>query len=288
MKKVKKIFLYSLILLISFEISLHALGFVSKYLSGPKKQVQDSNYAKILVLGESTSYGLLLKDRKASSYPSLLEGLINDGDFPKKVDVINVSTPGIVSDSINHSLERNLETYKPDLVICHFGVNDSNPALNPFLEQTIFGVKVPWGLTKVKTLKLIMLGGMYLKNRENIKVGNDGHFVFHNEQNKKAKKDHIYFERTIHNYQSVIDKLNQKKIPFIMISYFDAPLEFYKLLDDLSTKNKAHYVNMRINEDKKTSKLYANDLWHPSEQGHKYMAKKLYKYINSRKNDFFR
>lgn len=82
---------------------------------------------RILCLGESTT-ALGGED----SYPSLLEKMLNAQNRQKKFTVINEGIISTTSDYILKHIDRNLDMYKPQLVVVMMGINDKAYLHNPY------------------------------------------------------------------------------------------------------------------------------------------------------------
>jgi lysophospholipase L1-like esterase len=84
----------------------------------------NSNAFKILCLGDSSTYGQGSSDAGKFSYPSQLQKLLDENGLCSKFEVINLGLPGINSSKILNGLEKNILTYRPDMVIVMAGIND--------------------------------------------------------------------------------------------------------------------------------------------------------------------
>lgn len=74
---------------------------------------------RILCLGESTTaFG------GKQAYPAQLENVLNESTSNAHFEVINKGVPAATSHHINFRLKKNLERYKPDIVVTMLGVND--------------------------------------------------------------------------------------------------------------------------------------------------------------------
>jgi lysophospholipase L1-like esterase len=76
---------------------------------------------RILALGESTTAGSI-----DSSWPMELEAMLNNRGQGIRYEVYNEGIPGTNSAMILASFERNLQKYKPHIVITMMGVNDGS------------------------------------------------------------------------------------------------------------------------------------------------------------------
>jgi lysophospholipase L1-like esterase len=290
----KKITLYFFIALFCLEITLHLASWSMRFLTDSSIENLESSsnskqIYKIMVLGESTSYGLLLKDRLKDAYPYKLAKLLGKNRKNIQFHIMNLSYPGQTSDSVLNVFEENFHRYKPNLVISQFGANDTNAALNLLLNMKIFGIPVPASLKKVKIFKFLLLKYLYIKEQKHlINKGEDGHFLFYNPKFKGIKSNSQYFNETFNNYQKIIDVTKQYNTPFVMLTYFTAPPETYNLLWQMQKKNEVHYIDLRLTPRERAAGLYSEDNWHPNEKGHNLIALKLAYFIKSYTNYFFK
>ncbi len=287
-KKMIFIIVFSLIL---FELGLNAISFGlgffgSNYDQSKEKVGGKKKIFKIMVLGESTSYGLFLKDRKREAFPFVIKEKMSKLFPDTTFEIINLSYPGQISDSIYSQLEFSLKRYNPSLVICQFGTNDSNPALNPFLQVKFFNMLVPVFLKKIKIVKLAMLSYFYLKYKNSVSLGGDGHFIFYNKEFENKNGTEEYYVESKKNYQEIINLINKYEKPYLMLSYFNAHDITYKLLLDVKIANNAHYLDLKLPVDENNQFFFADDGWHPSIEGHKYIAGKTVEYILNHRDHF--
>lgn len=107
--------------LVILEIGLRALGALSLYLQDRHHRgvTYASNEYRILCLGESTT-----ALGGENSYPSQLEKLLNQKSADTKFKVINKGVISTTSGKILRDLERNLDLYKPQMVVVMMGIND--------------------------------------------------------------------------------------------------------------------------------------------------------------------
>mgnify|MGYP000712017280 CR=1 FL=1 len=279
--------------LILFEVSLQVLGLGVTFFTNRDNETAITQTAgkkifKILVLGESTSYGMLLKNRLQDAYPYQVAKFLKDKRRDIDFQVINLSYPGQTSYSIANTLERNLKKYKPNLVICHFGVNDSDPVLNPFLQLKFYHLSIPTFIKKIKTFKLITLSYLYFKNRKNISQGLEGQFIFENRALNNGQHDFSYVEESKKTYHQILSTIKSQNIPYLMLSYFHTYENIFTLLASVQKENNAHYVNLKLKDREKLQDLYAEDLWHPSIKGHTHIARKIIQLLKENTPYFFK
>lgn len=81
---------------------------------------------RVVCIGDSITQGYYSLFRE-ETYPYKLEEMLNK-KFPGKFELLNAGYGGFSSFQGSHYLEKKICKYKPDLVICWFGVNDNSPA----------------------------------------------------------------------------------------------------------------------------------------------------------------
>ena len=112
--------LYIAYILAVIELSLHIGGVVYRQLHGREGSFVEPSAYVILAIGESTTYGVGVE--KGKSYPELIERILRT-DYGINVTVVNMAFPGQTSTSIMRSIDSQINTYRPDVVISLFGFN---------------------------------------------------------------------------------------------------------------------------------------------------------------------
>jgi lysophospholipase L1-like esterase len=99
-------------------ISINSLGF-----RGPEFQASKDGAYRIVVLGESTTFGMTIQpDDKP--WPELLEELIRERiKSARRVEVINGGVPAYTIVGNIHRLPREILPLKPDMIISYHGAN---------------------------------------------------------------------------------------------------------------------------------------------------------------------
>ena len=289
MKIIKKISLYLAGTILLLELALQVTSIVYQKLNQEPSSLTSNSiaYYNILVLGESTSYGALLEDRLREAYPYLLKSLLAPLDTGKIIQVKNLSYPGQISDSILISAENYLSKNKVDLVISQFGVNDVSAVLNPFISSNVIESFVFDTSKRLKILKLVLLSYYFIKYRENFTLTEDDQYIFSND-NLNDEKDHLHLlNRTRKNIKKLINILNRKEIPYLMLSYFESPIEVNRLIKEESILGGGKYLELDLELEPDKDKYFANDDWHPNAHGHSYIASKILKLIEKEKAYFF-
>jgi lysophospholipase L1-like esterase len=99
-------------------VSINSLGLRGKEL--PKEK---GNTYRIVALGESTTFGITLK-QEDKPWPELLEVMIRERLRPRRpVDVINCGTPAFNLEDNLHRLQEEILPLKPDMIISYHGIN---------------------------------------------------------------------------------------------------------------------------------------------------------------------
>lgn len=113
------LFLSLLLLEAGLRIAGWILSFRQEYRN--KISIQQKGTYRILCLGESTTaFG------GKFSYPRQLETILNNYDIGTSFSVVNLGVPGIDSNNILDILTKNLNKYKPRMVIVMMGINDQD------------------------------------------------------------------------------------------------------------------------------------------------------------------
>ncbi len=116
-----KVLLRVIVFLFFLEVFLRIGALVSvSVLDRQHSNVKDSRTYRIMCIGESTTF-VGGKD----SYPAQLERILNEQQKGKVFEVINRGIPGSDSADIVAALNKNLDFYKPDMVIAMVGINDT-------------------------------------------------------------------------------------------------------------------------------------------------------------------
>lgn len=223
---------------------------------------------RILVLGESTSYGLLLPSRTEQAYPYLLKKSLQEILPQKEISLVNASVPGQTSFSILRSLDYNLASHQPHLVITHFGVNDANYALTPYGQYSF--------LSHSKLFKLVYFSYLYLRYQEKVFLGENGEFVFWDKDQDSTSQRVDYVERTSPNMRTILERLKRTKAKVIGLNYFKAPEMVYELINAEMNRAELPLIDLREID---SEGILSEDNWHPSIKGHQVIKDKILKFI---------
>lgn len=200
-KTKNRIFLIALGLLFFFlvlEVSLRLAGSIY-YRIRMSSQKETAGYCKgtikILCLGDSFTFGHGAE--KDKSYPAQLQRLLDESRQDKKFIVYNAGVSGYSSSMVLKRLVKNLDKYKPNIVLLLIGSNDRTVLedSNYYLfKRTASGViadlclKLDIFFSKFKSYKLIRTITLSLKNRFNPEF-NLSDIKFEKDQNEyKARK----------------------------------------------------------------------------------------------------
>lgn len=276
----KKLLLGLFLLFVAVETGLQVTSILRK--SAHERSVEQyGDEIRVMVVGESTSYGLLLPKRE-DAYPFVLAETL-ERQLKKKVAVYNYSVPGQTSHEIMANVENYLANSRPHLVITHFGNNDFNPALNKY-----FNLQSSWSLPAFlsfsKVFKFFILWFQdYQYKKTGVRVSEDGTRVFFLENklenSKEASKETTdrITQELFKNYGDVIKKVNKENIPIIMVSYFNTFFDNRLTLNKVSRSFNVPLVDLSSRNIERD--LLVQDLWHPSKRGHEFIAQKLFQTI---------
>ncbi len=126
-RKIGVISLEIIIALIILELLLRLSGFLLLEWQRYGNRDTERNAYRILALGESTTANLR---NGQSSWPEELEIILNSKS-KIKFKVFNEGVPATTTYDILQNLEKNLDKYKPDMVIVMMGVNDPKFYIKP-------------------------------------------------------------------------------------------------------------------------------------------------------------
>ncbi|MBN1621054.1 MAG: tetratricopeptide repeat protein [Endomicrobiales bacterium] len=164
-RKLFLIFIGIILSLILIEFGLHLSGYlVRKYKYLKIESVSfDSNEYRILCLGESTTQGF-----RGSSYPSLLQEILNNKSKLYNFKVINEGEIACNSTMILNGLDEKLLKFKPHMVVSMMGINDRY--MNEiFISKSRFDKSN--FMDNIKIIKFIKWSKLFAKTKlSNIKV----------------------------------------------------------------------------------------------------------------------
>ena len=135
--------------LVLIEILLRLSGFVYMSLQEHRNylSMKQRGHYRILCIGESTTQG------GDWAWPHQLEQVLNERSLGIRFSVINAGVAGITTDGLAERLPREIDRYKPNMVLAMMGVNDNSlewsEAARPFIKKSFF--------SQLRTFKLLQL-----------------------------------------------------------------------------------------------------------------------------------
>lgn len=108
--------LFLLVVALEAILRLSGLIFLSSQERRNLSSIRQKGSYRIMCVGESTTAGI---------YPELLEEILNRRGAGIRFAVINKGVPGVNTSRILERLEKELDTYNPDMVIAMMGLNDT-------------------------------------------------------------------------------------------------------------------------------------------------------------------
>ncbi|HKP46311.1 MAG TPA: GDSL-type esterase/lipase family protein, partial [Pyrinomonadaceae bacterium] len=113
---------------------------------------------RIVCLGDSVTFGYRVPtvwperpndyDRQALAYPPLLENVLRNANPGKQIEVITMAVPGYTSHQGLAWLTRDIDEFKPDLLVISFGWNDASFSDVPDTEA----IKTTWPAVTIRWL----------------------------------------------------------------------------------------------------------------------------------------
>ena len=144
------------------------------------RTLKQKNIYRILCLGESTT-----ASGGNHSYPYQLQEILNSSDVGIEFSVINKGIPATDTGFILADLHKNLDKYKPDMIIVMMGVNDSKHTFK-YKGDTNFN-KYSF-LKQFRVYKIIKLLWKHIKHKINNSINEiSSEALGHNEGELKAQ-----------------------------------------------------------------------------------------------------
>ncbi|MDD5154976.1 MAG: tetratricopeptide repeat protein [Candidatus Omnitrophica bacterium] len=161
LKKIGLIVFGLFLFFVLLEAALRISGFIMLSLQESRnlKAIKQKGTFRIMCLGESTTAlgGI-------NSYPAQLEEILNRSNTRMKFIVVNKGRGSSNTITILRDAEKNIEKYKPDMVIAMMGINDCNAHMPS--EDLSFRGSPPFFKT-FKVYKLIRLVLLHIKAKFN-------------------------------------------------------------------------------------------------------------------------
>lgn len=143
---IKKLVLVCTIFFLSLELGLRFAGWILGLPQFTHNLRTDKNAYVIVVLGESTSASPF------STWPALLEEILNKTSKKHTYLVFNEAIPGTNTLYIAARLTNNLNRYKPDMVVTMMGINDGGLHL---IYDSSKKIPLSYTIETLRTVKLI-------------------------------------------------------------------------------------------------------------------------------------
>jgi lysophospholipase L1-like esterase len=244
---------------------------------------------RIICIGDSTTYGIGASNIKKYSYPSQLQEILDSNTVNKKIDVINLGSPGINSSQVLNRFEKNINDYKPDIVIMMIGINDpwnfeeSNVLkfynISP-VEALYERIKLMLNQFKLyQFLKLVHLSDKFKELKIpafDIKSQNKA-VEFFKDNLDRVKAFNMAIVNNIANLKQISDDNNVKIIfmkyhnvgwgrPELIIHSAYMQLKV-PVVDNERLFIKAQQIGLNV---------WGNDKWHPNDLGYSFIAKNIF------------
>jgi len=121
---------------------------------------QKRGTCRILCLGESTT-----ALGGADSYPAQLERILNQRSAGKKFAVLNAGIVAGRTQEIVSRLEKDIDKYRPDIVVAMMGINDGYDHNVPYINKRDFRQKASDFITSLRIVKLGRFINMSIRQR---------------------------------------------------------------------------------------------------------------------------
>ncbi|MEI7752587.1 MAG: tetratricopeptide repeat protein, partial [Candidatus Omnitrophota bacterium] len=207
------------------EAGLRLGGFVLTSIQEHRNRVAISRKGsyRIMCLGESTT---------AMQYPPYLEEILKQSSSGIKFSVIDKGVSGTVTDTIVlYSLESNLDTYRPDMVITMMGINDNGPHM-PY--ESPSDSKVINFLKSCRTYKLARLLWLHLTT----KLQELGWLKPLPQQDRERKIENIQDYESLSTHQKLIRQGNSYRM---QRKYAEAEKTYKKVIGLDPRNDEAYY-----------------------------------------------
>tara|TARA_B110000027_G_C16083107_1_gene284583 strand:+ start:269 stop:1288 length:1020 start_codon:yes stop_codon:yes gene_type:complete len=251
---------------------------------------KDVNTYRILVLGDSTTYGYGIK--MEHSYPKVLENLLNKNFKDKKIEVLNLGVSGFnFIDYYNLYIEYGAQ-FQPDSIIIGVMKNDYIlNSLNIIIEDGVgkrpgsFWVRnniPPFVLRILRNSGLYLLTGNALKNIKNNNISKINSELIESQNQKTDKVISSYISK----FNKISDELNIPIYYLYLPSRIEVELNKHwnkmheKLQKNSRDKKNITYIDMLKSVRKNLSRdeeiFTPQDATHPTPFGHSIYANSIY------------
>lgn len=248
----KKVLLVLLGMMVFLEASFQGVDQLVKNKS--KKKALNKDVHHVLFVGDSTTWGAGLTEPEKEAYPALVVESLKKKYPNKKIEAVNLASPGQTSFSILNNLELNIAKYNPIMVVGQLGASDLDKGLNPITSDS--------PLFKSKLFRFIYLSYLYFTF--NSRLDTENLVPAQNTADTKGPSKSL---------KKIVTTLEAEGLPFVLLNYFKAP----KTIQTLVRESGAPYIELE--EEKKN--YFSKDNWHPNKEGHKLIADKLFIWASS-------
>lgn len=271
----KHLFFYLImfiILLFFFELILNLGGYFYFYIysNWDNPKVEEDAF-RILFLGESTTAGASINNPQEDAYPTQVERILQRHYPNKKIKCYNRGIGAIETTAILRNLNRNMIKYKPYLVIIMVGANDrpssegTHVLKSRYLKSNIYRLIS----SMIDTFKLDL---NYTDKRD---------FIFRYKLCSNCDF-RISFSQFVFNLDSITRTVHSYGSEIWFVGYLqpDARGRVNPMLQNITKKDNITYVGDYPEVDFEINRsLFADDGWHPNEEGHRIIAEAIAKRV---------
>lgn len=174
---------------------------------------------RILCVGDSFTFGVGVKDE--DKYPAVLERLINEHFSTQKYRVVNLGRPASSSGYVLHSLDRWLRVYRPEAVLLMTGWNCNDQDIAAYHARTggeggLTRIKLGLTLNRLRTYRLARYALARLQS-----APPESAYRLVISMDLYDFRD--YQAVALTNLVRICDKLKQRRIPTVLLTYPQAP-----------------------------------------------------------------
>ena len=277
------IILQTVIVLFVFEIGFRIAGFIKE--SAFKSEIKGKKDSfVVLCLGDSTTEGLGAP--KGFSYPQQLQNLLNEGVGKDKLKVINVGAGGMNSSQVLNRLNKNIASYRPDLIILLIGINDSwnmnESNIWMFDESDILNrikLKIDLFLSKIKIYQFAKLLILSRRSPELSELNEERRLFAKSFERYQEKQKQLY-KLLSYNIIKIINIAKQNKIIIFVLTYQKEGTggprrlinQIYETVDIPIVDNQTILEAAAA----RGLKVISEDNYHPNKLGYSLIAKNVY------------
>jgi lysophospholipase L1-like esterase len=282
----KKLF-YILFLIIAVLVILEAVFRIAAYVKtevmSPSAQKTEGVFT-VLCLGDSTTEGLTVE--KQYSYPNQLQVLLDKNAPRKKYRVVNLGLSGINSSQLLNRYEKNIQKYRPDLIVMQVGINDPWNMNESNIWR--FDQSSPWSQFKLKTdiffsrfrvYQFIKLLGISYKEARTTDLDDKKQSLAKSFEVSPEKRKQLY-ALYVYNFGEMVRLAKKFNVPIFFQTYQKEGIGGPRELIDKAYKELA--VPIVDNESVfnlimwQGQKVISKDNFHPNETGYLVIAKNVF------------